>query len=361
MDRGTIDIYERRAAEYEANRSPKSAALADALAARTHATGPRLDVGCGTGWYGPNLGTPYIALDAARAMLDIVPKYAPFALRVQADLGALPFRTNSAASAWANRSYIHLPKDQLPLALHDLHRVLMVDAPVELIVFEGEGEVRHLDDDLTIEQHGGTIRRLFARWQEAELLAVMTGAGFTTLETERFERALVVRGVRARTLADTVTSSLRGLLVGLNPSLHAADAGYGFAGPGNRFWPALARADPSTNDAAHDPVALAHRHGIGMTDLVKRATPRADEVTRAEYVDGLDRLDRLCRWLQPAAVCLVGLSGWRAAADRKATAGWQSRFLGGRPAYLMPNPSGLNAHDTVDTLADHLRHALAPR
>jgi double-stranded uracil-DNA glycosylase len=290
-----------------------------------------------------------------------VPKYSPFALRVQADLSALPFRTNSAASAWANRSYIHLPKDQLPLALHDLHRVLVVDAPVEVIVFEGEGEIRHPDDDLAIEQHGGTVRRLFSRWQEAELRAVMTGAGFADLESERFERSLVVRGRRDRTLADTVASSLRVLLVGLNPSLHAADAGYGFAGPGNRFWPALERADATTNDAARNPVALARRHGIGMTDLVKRATPRADEITRAEYIEGLDRLDRLCRWLEPATVCLVGLSGWRAAADRKATAGWQSRFVGGRPVYLMPNPSGLNAHDTVDSLAEHLRQALQPR
>jgi double-stranded uracil-DNA glycosylase len=205
------------------------------------------------------------------------------------------------------------------------------------------------------------VRRLFSRWQEAELRAVMTGAGFADLESERFERSLVVRGRRDRTLADTVASSLRVLLVGLNPSLHAADAGYGFAGPGNRFWPALERADATTNDAARNPVVLARRHGIGMTDLVKRATPRADEITRAEYVEGLDRLERLCRWLEPETVCLVGLSGWRAAADRKATAGWQSRFVGGRPVYLMPNPSGLNAHDTVDSLAEHLRQALQPR
>jgi double-stranded uracil-DNA glycosylase len=361
MDRPTIEIYERRAAHYEENRTPQSAALADLHAARTHGSGARLDLGCGTGCYGRNIGEPYVAVDAARSMLDIVPAYSPFALRVQADLGALPFRTNSAASAWANRSYIHLPKDELPLALHDLHRVLTIDAPVEVIVFEGEGEVRHPDDDLVLKEPPGTVRRLFARWQEAELLAVMTGAGFTDLETQRFERALVVRGRRDRTLADTVTSSLRVVLVGLNPSFNAADAGYGFAGPGNRFWPALALADPGTTDATRDPVALARRHGIGMTDLVKRATPRADEITRAEYIQGLDRLDRLCRWLEPAAVCLVGLSGWRAAADRKAVAGWQTRFLGGRPVYLMPNPSGLNAHDTVGSLANHLREALSPK
>jgi Uracil DNA glycosylase superfamily len=170
-------------------------------------------------------------------LLEIVPTYSPFASRIQADLVALPFRANSAASAWANRSYIHLPKDQVPLA-------------------------RHLDDDLTMEQDGCTVR-----------------------------------------------SSLRVLLEGLNPSLHAADAGYGFAGPGNRFWPALERADATTVDAARNPVALARRHGIGMTDLVKRATPRADEMSQAEYIDGLDRLDRLCRWLEPTTVCRTPSSG----------------------------------------------------
>ena len=60
-----------------------------------------------------------------------------------------------------------------------------------------------------------------------------------------------------------------------------------------------------------------------MTDLVKRATPRADALTTAEYRTGVERLDRLCAWLQPAAVCVVGLAGWRVAIDRKAEPGWQ--------------------------------------
>jgi double-stranded uracil-DNA glycosylase len=359
MDRATIDIYERRAETYQANRVPKSSALANRLAARAHAKGPRLDLGCGPGWYGPMLGEPCIALDAARSMLDLVPDHAPSARRLQGDLAALPFRRHCAASAWANRSYIHLPKVVVPLAFHDLHRVLQVGAPFELVVFEGDGNVRHADDDLVLGEPATTVRRLFVQWQEGELLSVLIGAGFVELETERFEGALVVRGRSGHTLADTVTDNMRVLLVGLNPSLHSADTGFGFAGPGNRFWPALSLAHPTADDAARDPVALVRRHGIGMTDLVKRATPRADEIQRAEYVDGIDRLERLCRWLQPEAVCIVGLSGWRAAVDRKAVTGWQARFVGGRPVYVMPNPSGLNAHDTVDTLAGHLGRALA--
>jgi TDG/mug DNA glycosylase family protein len=96
-----------------------------------------------------------------------------------------------------------------------------------------------------------------------------------------------------------------------------------------------------------------------MTDLVKRATPRADELARDEYRDGLARVERLVRWLEPGAVCFVGLAGWRAAVDRRAVAGEQPDGIGGRPAYVMPNTSGLNARVPLAELADHLRAAIA--
>ena len=92
-----------------------------------------------------------------------------------------------------------------------------------------------------------------------------------------------------------------------------------------------------------------------MTDLVKRATPRAAELTRDEYRVGLARLDRLCAWLRPAAVCFVGLAGWRAAVDRHAQPGWQRRGVGGCPAYVLPSTSGLNAVTPLARLVDHLR------
>ncbi len=96
-----------------------------------------------------------------------------------------------------------------------------------------------------------------------------------------------------------------------------------------------------------------------MTDLVKRATPRADALTRDEYRAGLARVERLVEWLRPGAVCFVGLAGWRAAVDRKATVGVQARGIGGRPAYVMPSTSGLNARVPPAELADHLRAAFA--
>jgi TDG/mug DNA glycosylase family protein len=97
-----------------------------------------------------------------------------------------------------------------------------------------------------------------------------------------------------------------------------------------------------------------------MTDLVKRATPRADELTKEEFRLGAARLQRTVAWLQPAAVCFVGLSGYRDAIDRKAQSGWQPHPFGGRPAYVMPNTSGLNARVPRAELAAHLRRAATP-
>ncbi len=94
-----------------------------------------------------------------------------------------------------------------------------------------------------------------------------------------------------------------------------------------------------------------------MTDIVKRATPRAESLHRDEYRTGFERLARLIGWLAPRAVCFVGLAGWRAAVDRRATAGVQPGGLSGRPVYVCPSSSGLNAHSSVADLTDHLREA----
>ena len=93
---------------------------------------------------------------------------------------------------------------------------------------------------------------------------------------------------------------------------------------------------------------------VGMTDLVKRATPRADAISEDEYRRGLARVERLCVRLRPKVVCFVGLSGWRAAVDPRAVAGWQPDPLGGAAVYLMPSTSGVNAHVNLDDLVGHL-------
>jgi TDG/mug DNA glycosylase family protein len=165
------------------------------------------------------------------------------------------------------------------------------------------------------------------------------------------------RAIRLRTLPDLARTGLRLLICGLNPSLYAADAGVNFARPGNRFWPAAMAAGVVTR--LHDPWWAVDHDAVGFTDLVKRASVGAAELTAAEYGHGAERLARLVALVEPAAVCFVGLSGWRAAIDRRAVAGWQPAGFAGVPAYLMPNTSGLNAHVTPAGFAAHLRAAAA--
>jgi TDG/mug DNA glycosylase family protein len=177
------------------------------------------------------------------------------------------------------------------------------------------------------------------------------------LEPERLEQLVeaagLAGGVVQRALPDTVGPDMAVLLVGLNPSLHAADRGYAFAGPGNRFWPAAVEAGLVT--AAHDSHRALLVDRVGMTDLVKRPTGTAGDLAGAEYRAGLPRIEWLCEWLTPAAVCFVGLTGYRAACGAGATAGWQADRLGGSPVYVMPNPSGLNARTSRSDLAAHFR------
>jgi TDG/mug DNA glycosylase family protein len=188
---------------------------------------------------------------------------------------------------------------------------------------------------------------------------VLHGAGFAVHESTFDREWTRARASRMRSLADVVGPGMRLLVVGLNPSEYAADRGIAFARPGNRFWPAALRAGLVTRD--RDPLHALREHGLGTTDLVKRATPRADALTADEYRVGMARVERLVAWLQPAAVCFAGLTGNRTAVDRAATTGWQSRPVGGRPTYVMPNPSGVNGHASLDQLAEHLRVAGAVR
>ena len=180
---------------------------------------------------------------------------------------------------------------------------------------------------------------------------LVVGAGFEVVSRD----PLIVR--RLRSLPDRVGPDMRLLVCGLNPSLYAADEGVNFARPGNRFWPALLAAGLVTVD--RDPRHALHHHRIGMTDLVKRATVAASELTPEEYAAGVARLERLCAWLPPRVLCVVGLAGWRQVVDRRATTGWQPHDLGGVPVYVMPNTSGLNASTQLPGFVAHLQTAVA--
>jgi double-stranded uracil-DNA glycosylase len=352
MDRATIATYESAADEWIGRgASPKFAEEAIKLAASCPSGVWRADLGCGPGWHAPTLGVggPVLAIDAARAMARQVGNHAPGASVIVGDLEALPVRSGALGAGWARGSYQHVPAERLPLALADLHRALATDAPVRIFV----------TSDRLVAARGWVDPigpRHFSHWAPSHLADVMIGAGFAVdaIDDDGAEW-LTVRARRDSTLADIVGPGMRLLIVGLNPSVYSAERGIGFARPGNRFWPALLASGLVERD--RDPLDAHRRFGIGFTDLVKRATPRADGLGRDEYVDGTGRVERLVAWLQPAAVCFAGLSGYRVAVDRRAQPGWQPNPFGGRPAYVMPNPSGLNAHTTVDDLARHLQSA----
>jgi TDG/mug DNA glycosylase family protein len=148
-----------------------------------------------------------------------------------------------------------------------------------------------------------------------------------------------------RTIPDLVGPGMRVLLVGINPSLWSAWAGQHFGRPSNRLWPALAGAGltprllhPSEQQALLDA-------GIGVTNFVARATARADELTDDEIRAGLPELAALAQRWQPKTVAVLGVTAWRiATGNRTAAVGRQDDEVGGRPVWVLPNPSGLNAH-----------------
>ena len=352
MERATVALYETLASDYDRARKPVRRDEAAAFGSTIAAGAVRLDVGSGAGRYTADLGTPVVALDAARAMLDLTRRHAPDALCVQADLERLPLRRQSASGAWSSMTYHHIPKDRLPLALAELHWALAVGAPIDVTAVHGDYEGHgYPQDDFP--------GRYFASWHEDEIGDFVTGAGFDVARVSRPGPNVRVEAVRARSLPDTVGAGMRLLVCGLNPSVYAADAGVGFARPNNRFWPAALEAGlvSRPRDARH---ALAE-HGIGMTDLVKRATVRSSELGPDEYRAGVARVERLVRRFRPGAVCFVGLEGWRLAIDRKAAPGPVAAGFAGVPAYLMPSTSGLNAATRLDDLVAHLRRAAGAR
>lgn len=142
------------------------------------------------------------------------------------------------------------------------------------------------------------------------------------------------------------------LFCGINPGLYSGATGYHFARPGNRFWPALHAGgftprllDPSEQDEL---LTL----GLGITNVVARATARADELTAAELRAGGARLTRTVTRYRPRWLAVVGITAYRTAFDRpKATVGRQPGRIGATRVWVLPNPSGLNAHWTPATLA----------
>ncbi len=153
-------------------------------------------------------------------------------------------------------------------------------------------------------------------------------------------------------------AGLRLLFVGINPGLWTAATQTHFAHPVNRFYPALLAGgiierpiDPAAGMSDDDRAYLTSR-GIGITNVVKRATARADELDDEELRAGGEQLVALVERVRPRVVAIAGITAYRTAfGRRRAALGRQDETLGAAELWVVPNPSGLNAHETVSSLA----------
>lgn len=171
---------------------------------------------------------------------------------------------------------------------------------------------------------------------------------FTRAQLEAFHGA---------TVPDHLGPDVRLLFVGINPGLLTVATGTHFGRPGNRFYPALVAAGvlprlPVLDGTPDDAQALLTAAGIGVTNLVARATARADELSRDELRFGGVRLAETVARIAPRVVAIVGIGAYREAFERpRATVGEQPEGIAATRLWVLPNPSGLNAHDTVGSLA----------
>ena len=162
-----------------------------------------------------------------------------------------------------------------------------------------------------------------------------------------------LEAARDRLLPDVVAPGLTVLFSGINPGLVSAWTGHHFARPGNRFWPALHRSGFTPRQLRPDEQQQLLGLGLGVTNVVARATARADELSAEELLAGGEVLGRKVLALEPAWLAVVGVTAYRTAfAAPRAAVGPQGRRLGRTRVWVLPNPSGLNAHYTPGTLAE---------
>ena len=155
-----------------------------------------------------------------------------------------------------------------------------------------------------------------------------------------------------KTVPDVIAPDLRVLFCGINPGLYTAAVGHHFARPGNRFWPAL-HAGGFTNHVLspfHERELL--KSGFGITNVVRRATPSADLLTKEEIVEGGEKLRRKVLRYRPKVLAVLGVGTYRIAFNQpKAVVGRQEETIGNTIIWVLPNPSGLNAHYQAGELA----------
>ena len=194
---------------------------------------------------------------------------------------------------------------------------------------------------------------LLRHWVPATILLV----GFTRAELLSFQDA---------TVPDLVVPPVKLVFVGINPGLWTAATQTHFSYPGNRFYPALRRGgvidweisiSPSNGMTEEDRDRLTQR-GLGISNVAHRATAKASELSTEELRSGAADLSRRIESWQPMVVAIAGITAYRTGFRKpKAVMGLQEETIGDVELWVVPNPSGLNAHESVDSLAKWYRTA----
>lgn len=158
---------------------------------------------------------------------------------------------------------------------------------------------------------------------------------------------------QGKTLADVIARDLKVLFCGINPGLYTAAIGHHFGRPGNRFWPALFAAGFTPRLFSPFEEQALIPLGYGITNVVSRATAAADELTREEYLAGAKTLAAKVKRYRPRVLAVLGVGAYRWAFDRpRAQVGPQVEAMGSTRLWVLPNPSGLNAHYQAERLAE---------
>jgi TDG/mug DNA glycosylase family protein len=162
-----------------------------------------------------------------------------------------------------------------------------------------------------------------------------------------------LQAAAGRSIPDVIASGLRVLFVGINPGLYSGATGRHFARPGNRFWPAIHQAGFTPRQLAPDEPGELLELGIGITNIVNRTTATAAELSRDELIAGAGRLRETVAHYRPEVVAVLGVTAYRTAFERpNASVGRQEERIGDAVVWVLPNPSGLNAHYQLPELVD---------
>ena len=158
-----------------------------------------------------------------------------------------------------------------------------------------------------------------------------------------------LRAAQGTTIPDVTGPGLRVLFCGINPGLWSGATGHHFARPGNRFWPALHRSGFTARQYRPDEQDELPALGLGITNVAPRTTAKADELTAEELRERVLRL-------RPRVLAVLGIGAYRTAfGKRQAAIGRQPEGIGDTEVWVLPNPSGLNAHYPLDALAAEFR------